>query len=397
MKNVSKVLGLSILILSLFLCAGVKTVQAGPIIKISDTSWLMINYETQLYGQWRDTGSGRDRTDDTTDIYFRRNRLIFRGQATDTIGFAASIQQQGDKRIHGIQVTDIPGENFDILDAFMTADFSDEFRLVAGLTKDRLVREHSEGCFFPLSVDRSLFVYTPLPRLSRDYGVVLWGNLFDAKAQYRLAVMKGNDEGNDPNSSLRYTGRVHINLLDPEVSLFYRGTYLGKKKVLTFGAGYQIEPDAVYGNLAAGTLEKDYQAWTVDGFFEYPTSSGTFTVSAAYLELDFDNAFEGADPDPRSIGINGEKNGWYVKAGYMLPNKVGPGQVQVFGRYEDWNLAQLEGIFDQEITWYAGGVNYFINGQNLRITLEYSQNDFDKENDTVEDFKTVTTMLQFLF
>jgi len=66
---------------------GIQAAQAGPIIKITDESWLMINYEMQLYGQWRDVGSGPEKSDDTTDIFFRRNRLSVRGQVTDTYGF----------------------------------------------------------------------------------------------------------------------------------------------------------------------------------------------------------------------------------------------------------------------------------------------------------------------
>jgi len=397
MKDRKGNIAAAVFALAIIFCFGLQTAQAGPVIKIDKESWLMINYEMQLYGQWRDTGSGPDRSDDSTDIFFKRNRLSFNGQVNDVYGFYLAIQHQGDKRINDLTVSDTPGKDFDVIDAMFRADFTDAFRFRAGLQKDPLVREGNEGCFFPLSVDRSLFAYTNLPRLNRDYGLVAWGNLADAKAQYRLSVMKGNDSGDDPKNQLRYTGRVHVSLLDPESSLVYRGTYLGEKKVLTFGAGYQIEQDAVFGNVTTETLSKDYKGWTLDGFFEYPTTAGTFTISGAYLETDFDDAYKGGDPDERSIGQHGEKNGWYAKAGYMLPNKVGPGKVQVYGRYEDWNFAQLNEIFDQEITWYAGGVNYFINGQNLRVTLEYSKNDYDKENDTVEDFNTVTAMLQFLF
>jgi hypothetical protein len=400
MKGAIKIAGASVLVLGLLLCFGIHPAQAGPIIKITDESWLMINYEMQLYGQWRDVGSGPDKSDDTTDIFFRRNRLSLRGQVTDTYGFTFAIQQQGDKRIQDITVSDIPGNNFDVLDAYLNADFTDFFRIRAGLTKDPMVRESNEGCFFPLSLDRSLFVYTDLPRLNRDYGVVIWGNLVDAKVQYRLAAMKGNDSGDDPKSRLRYTARVHVSLLDPESSLVYRGTYIGEKKVLTFGAGYQFEADAVYGNLAAQTLDKDYQAWTFDGFFEYPTSAGTFTLSAAYLKSDFDGAYKGPDPDSRSVGENGEKNGWYVKAGYLLPNKIGPGQVQLFGRYEEWKFAELSGIFDQKIKWWGVGANYLIKGQDLRVTLQYSRTDYgtqDPTNPNTQNFNTVTAMLQFLF
>jgi len=400
MKHAGKIMGAAFLVLGLLLCIGINPAQAGPIIKISDESWLMINYEMQLYGQWRDVGSGPNKTEDTTDIFFRRNRLTLRGQVTDTYGFTFAIQHQGEKRIQDINVSDIPGKDFDVLDAYVNADFTDFFRIRVGLTKDPMVRESNEGCFFPLSVDRSLFVYTDLPRLNRDYGVVVWGNLVDAKVQYRLAAMKGNDSGNDPKSQLRYTARVHVTLLDPESSLVYRGTYLGEKKVLTFGAGYQFEADAVFGNLAAQTLSKDYSAWTLDGYFEYPTSAGTFTLSAAYLREDFDKAFQGADPDPRSVGENGEKKGWYAKAGYLLPNKIGPGKVQFFGRYEQWRFAQLSGIFNQKVKWWALGANYLIKGQDLRVSLQYSKTDYgtqDPANPNTQNFNTVTAMLQFLF
>jgi len=60
-------------------------------------------------------------------------------------------------------------------------------------------------------------------------------------------------------------GGVHVSLLDPSLHLYTGAPILVRKKVLTFGAGYQFEADAVYGQCAAQTLSKDYQAWTFDG------------------------------------------------------------------------------------------------------------------------------------
>jgi hypothetical protein len=364
--------------------------------KVAETiASIRFSYAFQLYMQSRDTGSGPNGTDSTTDIYFKRNRLMMSGQMNDVYGFYSAIQYQGDERIFPVSVEQSPQKNFDVIDTYFVADWSDAVRLRAGLTKDPMIREDNESCFEPLSVDRSYFVYTDLPRLNRDFGVVLWGNLADALLQYRLAAMKGNDDSSDPKSTLRYTARAHISLLDPEYSISYKGTYLGKKKVLTLGAGYQVESDAVYGNVAGLSDSKNYKAYTYDVFFEYPTKAGTVTVSGAYLKEDFDGAYKGADPDPRSIGLYGEKNGWYSKAGYLLPGKIGGGDLQVFGRYEKWKLAQLQGIYDQEIKWSALGANYFINGQDLRLTLEYSRNDYAQEDATNQDFNTWTLMLQF--
>ncbi|GAB4388914.1 MAG: selenite/tellurite reduction operon porin ExtI [Thermodesulfovibrionales bacterium] len=397
MRGTNRIFLLAVLALALGLGLGAREAFAGASINMPGDAWLTINYEMQLFGQWRDTGSGPDNDENTTDIYFRRNRLSLRGQVTKTYGFYYAVEHQGDRLIDDIEVRDDPIDRFTVLDAFLLANWSNAFQMRAGLTKDILVREHNEGCFFPLSLDRSLFVYTPLRRVSRDYGVVLWGNLVDDKVQYKLAAMKGIDSSDSPKSNLRYSARVHLSLLEPENLPLYFGTYLGRKKVLTVGAGYQVEPDAVYSDIGARSGASDYQAWTYDIYAEYPTEAGTFTASAAYLETDFDEAYKGGDPDPFAVGIDGEKNGWYVKAGYLLPKPVGPGQLQFFGRVEQWEFAQLQSVFDQEIDWWSIGLNYYLKGHDLRLTLEYAVNDFDKESATVKDFDTVTAMLQFRF
>jgi hypothetical protein len=216
--------------------------------------------------------------------------------------------------------------------------------------------------------------------------------------QYYAAVQEGQESGSAPESSPRYTGRMHVALLDPEDGYGYQGSYLGNKMVLTIGGGAQYEPGAVYSDRTARTGEKDYQAWTADIFFEYPVGNGSLTASAAYVQMQFDKAYQGSDPEPGSIGIDGDKKGWYAKAGYLFLEKIGPGQLQPFVRYEDWQFALLNSVYAQEVTWTGAGVNYLLNGQNLRLTLEYALTDFkDEENESSRDFKTITSMLQFGF
>ena len=201
-----------------------------------------------------------------------------------------------------------------------------------------------------------------------------------------------------PSSNFRYGVRGHVSLLDPEDDYGYKGTYLGKKKVLTFGGAYQFEPEVAYGDTVARNDAKDYQAWTVDAYLEYPLEGiGTFTASAAYEDVDLDDAYKGNNPDSGTININGQKNGWYAKAGYLLPNLP----LQFFGRYEKWTFASLNNIYDQDIDWYGGGVNYYFRGQNLKLTAEVSKTDFDQEG-TVggvrsKDFTQVITQLQLIF
>ncbi len=401
MRDMKMKLGLfSVLVMFFLLYAGAQTAQAGVKIKMGKKGSLRISYFSQFYGEWRNTGSGPDGTDNTTDFYFKRNRFNFTGMVSRKAGFVLQIEHKGPRLINDLDVADSPSSNLSVLDAFMKFRFSKYLRMRVGLTKDPLTRENNEGCFDPLSIDRSLFVYTPFAA-SRDVGVVAWGNLYNRMIQYRIGIMEGREDINTPKSTLRYTGRLHLSLLKPESSIVYFGSYLGRKKVLTIGGGLQYEPDVIYGNLGAKTDAKDNTTWTVDGFFEYPTPYGAFTLSGAYLDVSFDDAYKGWDPDPKATGMYGERNGWYSKAGYLLPMKVWIGKVQVFTRYENWKYAKLNEQEDQEINWTSFGVNYFLRGQKTRLTAEYAMIDFDKEgtvrNVKTEDFDTLKVMLQFLF
>lgn len=367
----------------------------GATIKLSETAFMRLNFQTQFYGEWRDTGSGVDGTKPTTDFYFRRNRLSITGQASDVLGYSFKLEQSGPRSIGPVNVAEEPVSEFEVLESYITADLDDSFRLVIGRSKIPFTREVLEGCFSALTLDRSLFIGTPMAR-TRDMGITAWGSLAHDKLQYFAAIQEGRETTNAPESSPRYTGRVHVALLDPENAFGYGGTYLGNKMIFTVGAGAQYEPGVVYSDVTARTGEKNYSAWTADVYLEYPVGvSGSITLSGAYLETSFDKAYQGSDPDPESVGVDGDKKGWYAKAGYLFIDKIGPGQIQPFLRYEQWDFALLNGVYAQQITWTGGGLNYLIKGQNLRLTLQYAVADFKAEDNAASrDFTTVTTMLQ---
>jgi hypothetical protein len=75
----------------------------------------------------------------------------------------------------------------------------------------------------------------------------------------------------------------------------------------------------------------------------------------------------------------------------MLPETP----LQFFGRYEKWKFAQLNSINDEQVDWYGLGANYYIWGQNLKVTMEYSKTKFDKGS--YADFSQFVTQLQVIF
>ena len=372
---------------------GPREAAAFEVAQFGEAGYLRADYQVQLRAGLRDQGPDPTREESTSDLYVRRNRLSLIGAADETFGAVVQLEFNGGQQLGDTAVL-ARQRDFELvlLDAFATVNIADFLRLRVGKTKHVLTREVQEGCFDPLSIDRSPFVLGPFGRTrpektTRDVGIVLWGNLYDQTLQYRLAAMQGNDFGSamPDDIGFRYTGRVHATFFDKEPGIVYRGTYLGDKRVLTLGAGYEHQRHAVFSSGTTGA--KDYQAYTFDAFYEHPTDFGTFTVSGAYLRTDFGEAGLRGVADAQDA--SGERNGFYWKAGYLLWN------VQVFGRYERWSFAHLDGVPGQKLAWMVAGVNYYLKGQNARVTLEYAISDFEKG--PTRDFQTVLLQAQAQF
>ncbi|MBW6520638.1 MAG: OprO/OprP family phosphate-selective porin [Desulfoarculaceae bacterium] len=391
---------------TLLACAGMLLVTApafaGPTWTFGeeDQGVLKLDYKGQFQFVSRDTGSGDNGDDSTNEFKFRRNRLALMGGYGEQFGIYVQTEYTEDINIGPLSVTDGSDNDFRILDAVARFRYDNALNLWLGKYKYSMTRENLEACEMPLTLDRSLLLRAPLVSDgTRDKGVTLWGNLFNDIFQYRINAMNGrNDSDSTPDSAFRYGARAHVSLLDPENGHGYRGTYLGEKKVLTIGAAYQMENDVAYRNVMTRTGAVDYKAWTADLFFEYPVDGvGTFTLAGAYVDYDLDDAYQSASPDLGTIDLNGEKNGGYIKAGYMLPSLP----LQFFARSENWSFAKLNNVYDQEVDWYGGGINYYFRGQNLKLTMELSRADFDKEgtftNVETKDFTTFVTSLQVIF
>lgn len=369
---------------------------------------LQLDYKGQFQAAVRDTGSGATGDESTTAFTFRRNRLALMGAYGDVFSLYVQTEFADQSGLNTLGVNTSPSDpQLTMLDAVLRFDLGDAFKVNVGKFKYGFSRENLEACENPLSLDRSLFLTAPLlgSNPTRDMGVSVWGNLYKEMFQYRFDIMDGRKaaagdatHAAPPKSTYRYTGRVHVSLLEPESNYGYKGTYMGKKQVLTVGAAVQFEPDAVYSDWKAKTGSKDYSAWTVDAFYEQALKeAGTLTLSAAYVNYKLGHAYLGANPDALSYGLAGEKNGWYAKAGYMLPNMP----LQFFGRIEQWKFAQLNGIYNQKVDWAAIGANYYIWGQDLKLSVELSTTKFDQQA-TVgsvrsKDMKTFLAQLQVVF
>ncbi|MGN0920765.1 MAG: selenite/tellurite reduction operon porin ExtI [Cellvibrio sp.] len=343
---------------------GATHAHAGPQIDFGEQSFLQINYALQV---WAVTSSYTANNHDgsSTDVALRRNRITFSGQYNDYIGFYAQLEAGNDSKAGKDE------KSVYYRDAYVTLDYTDAARFIIGRFKNTFSRENLEACLEPLTLDRGEISYTPFGG-TRDTGVAIWGNLADAAFQYRVMIADGREGQYVPIKQPRITTRVHYSALDPEYDYGYRGTYLGTRKIFTIGAAFDYQADAAYADYNNREDIKDYTAWTVDAFWEYPFKHGTWTVSGAYFDYDLGEAIT-ENPDPE-LPSNTQQEGAYGKVGYLFPKKVGPGRLQLFARHDGTEYNLVGGSLDRRVT--TAGANYYLDGQRIKLSLEYRKNDY---------------------
>jgi hypothetical protein len=133
-----------------------------------------------------------------------------------------------------------------------------------------------------LSTANTLLGSTASP-VGRDAGLQFRGLLFDGHIDLRLGLFQGLRATDQPaamgmtatevgsNNFFRATGRLQINLLDPEPGYFYAGTYLGKKKILSIGL--------------TGDTQKSYHYYGGDVFADLPLGPGIFTAQVDVVHM----------------------------------------------------------------------------------------------------------------
>jgi hypothetical protein len=199
-------------------------------------------------------------------------------------------------------------------------------------------------------------------KVGRDDGLVLWGTPLGGRLQYRVGLAEGVEGAANPADSLRYSGRLAVNLLEPESAWFNRGTYLGEKKVLAFGLGVDRQDELA---LPSG-VRYDSRSWTADGFLDHPVGDGAITVEASYVEV------EGMTQPLPFAGLQAGADARisYLQAGYLFPGDLGPGRVQVYGRAERTDPRGGDHTASSSV-----GANYLMRGHDAKLTLDWSRLD----------------------
>ena len=291
-----------------------------------------------------------------SDFAPARMRIMFNGQVAPNLTFFVETD------IHKPTATDNTPYDLWLQDAYINYKFADEFNISFGMILLPFMHHNRQSAVSLLGVNYNTQT-TNFPEswnAWRDFGVEFRGLLANKMIDYRIGVFDGierdaNGPGTDddinPSGLPRVTGRIQVNLMDAEEGFFYSGNYLGKKRIVSFGGGVDYMKEATQGTDAV----EDYMAWTVDLTVDYPINPNmVLAFQAAYVAYTWSPAWAGVE----------DASAYFAQAGLLLN-----GQFQPVLKYETLTREYATG--DDINTYLYVGFNYFINGHNANVKIEY--------------------------
>lgn len=142
--------------------------------------------------------------------------------------------------------------------------------------------------------------------VGRDAGLQVRGLVLDNHLEYRAGFFQGRRETASMDGKVgarnffRFAARVQANVFDAETGFFYSGTYLGTKKVLSFGAAVDVQGDYIH--------------WGGDAFLDMPVGPGVVTAQVNVAHYDGKNFLvAGGISTPLA-----KQNSVMAEAGYLI-------------------------------------------------------------------------------
>jgi hypothetical protein len=287
-------------------------------------------------------------------------RPYLSGQVNDYIGFEANL----DGTTAGIAV----------LDAVAKFHFDDLANIWAGQFRPPSERSNLSGAYRlngwnPPSATHAF----PSDTNGRDRGAAFWGQVKGGVFKYQVGLF--DLEPGNPVKSSRFALRLVGNFLDPEPGYYNASTYYGEKEVLALGGTLQ------YQNEPTPDVDDKLFAWQLDVLYETKMSpSGVVSLEGAYWNFKgtddaYTNAFVAGGPATPIFTRPGQS--FYLLAAWMTPKKIGIGNIQPNVRIEYLQLdlpdAAPAGTPDLDASEKLDlGVNYIIDGHNLRLAAVFS-------------------------
>ena len=278
-----------------------------------------------------------------------------------------------------------------------------------------LSRQNAASTINFLMIDAPIFNWPTLEmsdQLIRQYGIYTKGNY--GKFHYQACVNKpfatnvvpvagGAAVDNNGNSKLAVGGYCDYQFLDQEANTtpFRVGTYLGTKKVFNIGGGFFSNKEGTKSMTAGNELKKhDIGIYCIDAFADLPVGSKArkmaVTAYTSFYNYNYgpnytriSGVMNTGTVDPAFTGTKAQEGAgnaryvlgsgkiWYTQAGFLLPKQICKKiRFQPMAAYTVKDLDALK----EAGSYYDIGTNFFIDGHNSKITIQYSDRPLYNDN-----------------
>jgi hypothetical protein len=244
-------------------------------------------------------------------------------------------------------------------DIIVTWKPMDEFKLDVGMLLIPLSHNGLQGATTLYGWDYYAFSFQQngglMNYIGRDTGLQARG-LIAKHFEYRLGLFTGRRAPapaaatpplpRQSQAAPRVAARVQYNVFDAESAFFYGGTYAGSKRILSVGAGLD--------------MQKQYKAFAGDAFLDWPLGPDVVTA-----QLDFVHYDGGTAPD--DWAPIAKQNDLMVEAGY----RIGAIQISPIVRFE---MAKMDTATagNPNQTRIGAGVAWWYMGHNANLKLFYT-------------------------
>ena len=337
-------------------------------VDVDEDTWADFNIRGQLfYFNWDERSAAKDYRRD----YFELTEAEFyvKGQINPLVQFFTQwecyykpLKLSGEERTG----TDKPDRAF-MKETGMNFLFAPEFKLRFGRIRIPVSRYHQRSDYKKMIPTDYFWRYDVHGVFTggvvdvkstaleiRQPGAVFFGDPFDGMLRYYIGLF---NQPEDDYEGLRYTARLAFTPtmlgFKPESSL--KGTrgdsYLGKKDILTIGAGYSREKiwDGLTNEMYAGDVlfEKKYGSIVPNLGVGYIKAKETHKIADEAQDSDF----------------------WWVQGQLLYDEVVGFGKPAIAARFETMQADKAYGNKDAKSERFSVCLHYFIKGYNAWISV----------------------------
>jgi hypothetical protein len=330
---------LPLLVLSILLVPTFAHAQA--IIKVNDDVSFRIGAQLQL---WADMAQDAVTNEYNQNLFIRRARVLLTGTVAPGVSFFI---QTDDPNLGKTPKALTAG--YILQDGWAEWKISDQFALEGGLMLVPLSINEltSTTSFITIDVSPTGTVFATPTQTSgtRDTGFQGKGYLADGRLEYRAGFFQGVRDAATAktvasrNAFLK-SAWVNYDFWEKERGYVYAGTNRGTRKVLAIASGYEAQ--------------KDYRAYSANLHTTVPVM-GKNEVAVLVQGVHYDGG--------KFLTSIPRQNDYLAEFGYY----IAPSKVQPFLKYEDQSFS-LSSNPSKDVKRYAGGLNYYVNGQNLKFT-----------------------------